>query len=109
MSDQRSEAVKESVLIVDDTPANLRLLSQMLSEQGYRVRAVTSGARALESVRAVPPDLILLDIKMPGMNGYEVCQHLKADQQTSDIPVIFISALDEIQDKVQAFAETPTG
>ncbi len=104
MSRQGIEEAKESILIVDDTPANLRLLSQMLSEQGYGVRAVTSGARALESVRAAPPDLILLDIKMPGMNGYEVCQELKAAPQTRDIPVIFISALDEVQDKVQAFA-----
>ena len=104
MSNQRTEAVSESILIVDDTPANLRLLSQMLAEQGYGVRAVTSGARALASARAAPPDLVLLDIKMPGMNGYEVCEHLKADPLTRNIPVIFISALDEIQDKVQAFA-----
>jgi sigma-B regulation protein RsbU (phosphoserine phosphatase) len=104
MNSQRTEPVNESILIVDDTPLNLRLLSQMLSEQGYGVRAVTSGERALASVRAAPPDLILLDIKMPGMNGYEVCEHLKADPQTRNIPIIFISALDEIQDKVQAFA-----
>lgn len=104
MSNQRTEAASENILIVDDTPANLRLLSQMLTEQGYGVRAVTSGARALASARAAPPDLVLLDIKMPGMNGYEVCEHLKADPLTRHIPVIFISALDEIQDKVQAFA-----
>ena len=104
MSDQRTGAVSGNILIVDDTPANLRLLSQMLAERGYGVRAVTSGARALASARAVPPDLVLLDIKMPGMNGYEVCEQLKADPLTRNIPVIFISALDEIQDKVQAFA-----
>jgi sigma-B regulation protein RsbU (phosphoserine phosphatase) len=104
MSNQRTEAVSESILIVDDTPANLRLLSQMLTEQGYGVRAVTSGARALASARAAPPDLVLLDIKMPDMNGYEVCEQLKADPLTRNIPVIFISALDEIQDKVQAFS-----
>lgn len=103
MSNQRTEALKESVLIVDDAPANLRLLSQMLSEQGYRVRAVTSGSRALASVGATPPDLILLDIRMPEMDGYEVCEHLKADAQTRDIPIIFISALDETQDKIKAF------
>jgi len=91
------------ILIVDDTAENLRLLSQMLTEQGYNVRAVPSGERALESVRALPPDLILLDIRMPKMTGYEVCERLKADRATSDIPVIFISALSEIQDKVQAF------
>ncbi|MGD8472719.1 MAG: SpoIIE family protein phosphatase [Anaerolineae bacterium] len=104
MSNQRAACISENILIVDDTPANLRLLSQMLAEQGYGVRAATSGPRALASARAAPPDLILLDIKMPGMNGYEVCEHLKADPLTRDIPVIFISALHEIQDKVQAFA-----
>jgi sigma-B regulation protein RsbU (phosphoserine phosphatase) len=104
MSEQRTETLKESILIVDDAPANLRLLSQMLSKLGYGVRAVTSGKRALTSVRTAPPDLILLDIKMPGLDGYEVCKHLKADPETSNIPVIFISALDDIQDKVQAFA-----
>ena len=104
MSEHRTEAVLENILIVDDTPANLRLLSQMLAERGYGVRAVTSGTRALASASAAPPDLVLLDIKMPGMNGYEVCEQLKADPLTQNIPVIFISALDEIQDKVQAFA-----
>jgi sigma-B regulation protein RsbU (phosphoserine phosphatase) len=93
----------EDILIVDDTPANLRLLSQMLSAQGYRVRAVTSGARALESATATPPSLLLLDIKMPEMSGYEVCERLKADERTRDVPVIFISALDDLQDKVHAF------
>jgi len=104
MSDQRVPHGSETILIVDDTAANLRLLSQMLADRGYGVRAVTSGARALASARAAPPDLVLLDIKMPGMNGYEVCEQLKADPLTREIPVIFISALDEIQDKVQAFA-----
>jgi sigma-B regulation protein RsbU (phosphoserine phosphatase) len=93
----------EDILIVDDTPANLRLLSQMLSAQGYRVRAVTSGARALESAGATPPSLVLLDIRMPEMSGYDVCERLKADERTRDVPVIFISALDDLQDKVHAF------
>jgi sigma-B regulation protein RsbU (phosphoserine phosphatase) len=91
------------ILIVDDTQANLLVLSQMLSDQGYKVRAATSGRRALASVEANPPHIILLDIKMPGMTGYEVCQRLKADPQTHDIPIIFISALDEVHDKVKAF------
>lgn len=103
MSTQRSEAV-DDILIVDDTPANLRLLSQMLAEHGHNVRAVTSGGRALASAQLSRPDLILLDIKMPEMDGYEVCERLKADGQTRDVPVIFISALDELQDKVRAFA-----
>jgi len=101
--DRNLDSAKKDILIIDDTPENLRLLSQMLTEQGYSVRAVPSGERALESVRALPPDLILLDIRMPKMSGYEVCERLKADPGTSEIPVIFISALSEIQDKVQAF------
>lgn len=103
MGNRQIEALKD-ILVVDDTPVNLRLLSQMLSERGYSVRAVTSGPRALASVQATPPDLILLDIKMPDMDGYQVCQHLKADEQSRDIPIIFISALSETEDKVQAFA-----
>jgi sigma-B regulation protein RsbU (phosphoserine phosphatase) len=95
---------KGNILIVDDTPANLRLLAQMLAERGYRVRPVPDGSLALEATRAEPPDLILLDIRMPEMNGYEVCERLKADAQTRDIPIIFISALDATQDKVRAFS-----
>ncbi|HEX6387733.1 MAG TPA: SpoIIE family protein phosphatase [Anaerolineae bacterium] len=94
---------RPNILIVDDTPDNLRLLSQILTDHHYHVRAVTSGERALESVRLAPPDLILLDIKMPGMDGFEVCAALKADSETRDIPVIFISALDDVTDKVRAF------
>ena len=92
-----------NILIVDDTPANLRLLSNMLVEQGYKVRLSPNGKLALMNAQAAPPDLILLDIKMPGMNGYEVCEQLKADPRTRDIPVIFISALDQTEDKVKAF------
>jgi phosphoserine phosphatase RsbU/P len=91
----------EDILIVDDTPTNLSLLTQMLAAEGYAIRAATSGPRALESARALPPDLILLDVRMPGLNGFEVCQELKSDARTREIPVIFISALDDIQDKVQ--------
>jgi PleD family two-component response regulator len=93
-----------TVLIVDDTPANLRLLSQMLMEHGYKVRAVTSGTRALASIEAAPPDLILLDIRMPEMDGYAVCEQLKAQASTREIPVVFVSSLDETGDKVRAFA-----
>lgn len=95
---------EDDILIVDDTPANLRLLSQMLTQRGHHVRAVTSGPRALASAQMSLPNLILLDIKMPEMNGYEVCERLKADARTREVPVIFISALDELQDKVRAFA-----
>jgi two-component system, sensor histidine kinase and response regulator len=94
---------KGNILIVDDTPNNLRLLSSMLSRQGYEVRSAISGSVALMAVRTVSLDLILLDINMPKMNGYEVCQQLKQDPLTRDIPVIFLSALGEPLDKVQAF------
>jgi serine phosphatase RsbU (regulator of sigma subunit) len=95
--------LEEEILIVDDKPANLKLLTQVLAGQGYRVRAASRGKLALESVRISPPNLILLDVKMPGMNGFEVCETLKEDEQTRDIPVIFISALDDVQEKVRGF------
>ena len=94
----------DDILIVDDTLPNLRLLSSMLSKHGYKVRAVPNGSMALTAVASAPPDLILLDINMPGLNGYEVCERLKADDNTRDIPVIFISALDKAADKVNSFA-----
>ena len=93
-----------NILIVDDTPENLRLLSNMLAAAGYKVRAVTSGARALTSINATLPDLILLDIMMPEMNGYQVCQRLKMNDLTRDIPIIFLSALDDTEDKLRAFS-----
>ena len=93
-----------SILIVDDTPANLRLLAQMLTEHGYHVRPVLNGAQALVAAQIMPPDLILLDIRMPGMDGYAVCQRLKADERTRDIPILFISALSDAEDKVRAFS-----
>jgi signal transduction histidine kinase len=93
----------ESVLIVDDTIENLRLLSSMLSARGYEVRAVSNGRQALQAAEGDPPDLILLDVNMPEMNGYEVCRALKASAKLRDIPVIFLTALGEIADKVKAF------
>ncbi|KYC37287.1 histidine kinase [Scytonema hofmannii PCC 7110] len=95
---------KADILLVDDNIDNLRLLSAMLTQQGYEVRSVTNGSTALMGVQAQPPDLILLDINMPGINGYEVCRQLKANNQTKEIPVIFISALNETFDKVKAFS-----
>lgn len=92
------------ILIVDDTPANLLLLERMLGERGYRPRPVSSGKLALQAARGEPPDLILLDINMPEMSGYEVCSQLKADAALKEIPVIFISASNETIDKVKAFS-----
>ena len=94
---------KNNILIVDDTPENLTILLKMLTEQGYRVRPALSGEIALKSVQTDPPDLILLDIMMPEMDGYEVCSVLKSDELTSQIPIIFISALTEVKDVVKAF------
>ena len=95
---------RQNILVVDDTPENLRLLASILTEQGYRVRPAPSGRHALATVKKELPDLILLDIKMPELDGYEVCGRLKADEQTCDVPIIFISALNEIFDKVTAFS-----
>jgi two-component system, NtrC family, sensor kinase len=92
-----------TILLVDDTPANLRLLLGILSEKGYNVRPVSNGLQAISIAKSIPIDLILLDINMPQMDGYEVCQQLKADDQTREIPVIFISALNDVLDKVKAF------
>ncbi|HEY9673042.1 MAG TPA: response regulator, partial [Waterburya sp.] len=95
--------LKPDVLVVDDTRENLILLATMLSESGYKVRKAINGTLALGAVEVAKPDLILLDINMPDVNGYEVCRRLKSDPQTADIPIIFISALDEVLDKVKAF------
>lgn len=91
------------ILIVDDTPDNIRFLSSLLQDQGYKVRKAINGKMALTAVQAALPDLILLDINMPGMTGYEVCEYLKQDAQTRSVPVIFLSALDDVEDKVKAF------
>jgi signal transduction histidine kinase len=103
MTDANPGPSQSNLLIVDDTPANLQLLSDLLLKRGYIVRAAISGKLALEAVRNYPPDLILLDIMMPEMNGYQVCAELKSSEQLRDIPVIFMSALGETADKVQAF------
>ena len=98
-----AQGTQADILVVDDTPANLRLLAQTLSERGYGVRTVTSGERAFESALAAPPDLILLDVRMPEMDGFAVCRQFKADERTRAIPILFISALDDLRDKVEAF------
>lgn len=104
MSTQSMSTSDINILIVDDTKANLRLLASMLTKQGYHVRPVPDGSKAIAASLAHPPDLILLDIVMPEMDGYDVCRQLKADPRTRDIPVIFISALNDSENKVNAFA-----
>jgi signal transduction histidine kinase len=96
--------VRNDILIVDDQLDNLRLLTEILAGEGYKVRKVVDGQHALDAAQLVPPDLILLDIMMPNLDGYEVCQQLKADPRTQAIPVIFLSALNDVADKVRAFA-----
>ena len=94
---------KYSILIADDNPNNLKVLSSMLEKIGYNIRVAKNGEQAINSIKALPPDLILLDIHMPIMDGYEVCKQVKSNHKLSDIPVIFLSALTESFNKVQGF------
>lgn len=97
-------APKADIVVIDDTPESLALLAKVLTEQGYKVRGSTKSSSGLRAIRMVLPDLILLDILMPEMNGYEVCQHLKVDPRTQDIPVILISTVGDVWDKARAFS-----
>ncbi len=94
----------KKILVVDDTPENLSILTEILTRQGYKVRSASSGSEALAIVQKELPDLILLDVLMPNMDGYEVCRYLKTDGRTREIPIIFISALDSHSDKMNAFS-----
>ena len=98
-----SQDCKADILLVDDNPQNLRLLRTILRQQGYKVRATANEEFALNAVKLSQPDLILLNINLPNIEGYELCKQLKANQQTAEIPVIFISALDDVLDKVKGF------
>ena len=104
MTENQINTPKRNILVVDDRLENLQILITMLSKRGYEVRPARSGTQALSAVRSKTPDLILLDIIMPFMSGYEVCEYLKADEQTRDIPIIFVSASDETFDKLKAFS-----
>ncbi|MDJ1184736.1 response regulator [Roseofilum casamattae] len=99
----QQETAKANILVVDDIPANLHLFAKMLGQQGYKVRSAVTGTLAISGAKAMPPDLILLDILMPELDGYQVCSLLKADPRTEQIPIVFISALGEEIDKVRAF------
>ncbi len=100
---QPSASQPASILIVDDIPDNIRFLSSFLLDQGYEVRKAISGQMALKTVQALPPDLILLDVNLPDISGYEVCHALKQDPSTATIPILFLSAGNEAIDKVKAF------
>ena len=97
-------SVAPSILVVDDTPADIGSLIATLSEAGYRVHAAPDGDNALDQSRVTPPDLILLDTKMPGMNGFETCRRLRQLPRLGETPVIFMTALSESEDRVSAFA-----
>ena len=103
MDSNEYPTIQANILVVDDKPDNVRLLSTILTAQGYQVRKALNGQRAIATVQEFPPTLILLDVMMPEMNGYEVCAKLKTSPKTSSIPVIFLSALDDVVDKVKAF------
>lgn len=99
----RQEVAQGKILIVDDVPQNIKLLSVTLSNHGYEIESAMNGAQAITLVQKDPPDLILLDIMMPGMDGYETCERLKADEKTRHIPVLFVSAIDDVKNKVRGF------
>ncbi len=94
-----------TVMIVDDTPANLALLSDTLSEAGYRVLVATDGLAALEQIEYLQPDIILMDVVMPGIDGFETCKRLKAEPLTADIPVLFMTGLSELDNLLRGFSE----
>src|SRR5215472_12399743 len=103
MQNMNENDQKKTVLVVDDAPANIQIVNSILKDE-YKVRIATSGAKALEIVNAAPrPDLILLDVMMPGMDGYEVCTRLKTDPSTKDIPVIFLTGQTETSDETHGF------
>lgn len=112
LSGDHSEAVSSvtvnsadipNILIVDDNPNNLHVLCGILEKEGYRVRPAINGQIALKTAKNLLPDLVLLDIRMPEMSGYIVCEKLKSDPLTANVPVIFISAMDDVEDKIKAF------
>lgn len=103
MENTAGHTSRGEVLIIEDTPASLQLLTDLLTQAGYVARCAQDGKMGLLSARAQPPELILLDVRMPDIDGYEVCRRLKTDPRTHDVPVIFLSALRETEDKVLAF------
>ncbi|MEW8073772.1 MAG: HD domain-containing phosphohydrolase [Candidatus Thiodiazotropha sp.] len=105
MIHSQSNSPMANILVVDDTPANLQLLIHLLRENGYKASGAVNGPLALSVAVKHPPDLIFLDVKMPGMDDFEVCAELKRQTETRNIPIIFISALDNPDDKVRAFEE----
>lgn len=104
MSKETKRGAAGNILVVDDSKMNLRILVEALGNEGYTVRPALNGEIALEAAQKEVPDLILLDILMPGVNGYQVCEAIKSNGRLKDVPVIFISALNEVGDKVKGFS-----
>lgn len=98
------QSKQDAILVVDDQPANLKVLLSFLQEHDYRVYMVDSGQRALDILPKIQPDLVLLDVMMPGMNGFEICRRIKADKELAALPIIFMTALDSVRDKVAGFS-----
>ena len=103
MAGSRFNLKECNILIVDDVPGNLDVLIQVLEGAGYQLQVATSGEQALEVVARAVPDLILLDVMMPGIDGFETCRRLKREKTTWDIPIIFLTALDEVSSVVEGF------
>ena len=93
--------MSQKILVVDDTPVNVKLLADLLSAKGYTVATAASGKEALDKIEAAPPDLVLLDVMMPGMTGYEVCKKLRENRATEMLPVVMVTALDPSQERVK--------
>jgi two-component system sensor histidine kinase/response regulator len=104
MDEQNYHPHRGKILIIDDTPYNLKILSHLLTEKGHEVRKALNEEMALMAIKTDPPDLILLDILMPDVDGYQICEQLKASKTTADIPIIFLTAVDDVDSKVKAFA-----
>ena len=104
MKESSCYSTKGNLLIIDDEPDNIRVLSALLTQEGYYVRKALNAQMALLAVQTLKPDLILLDIKMPDISGYDICAHLKSQHDTCSIPIIFISALNQIEDIIKAFS-----
>lgn len=98
------QSEQDAILVVDYQPANLKVLLSFLQEHDYRVYMVDSGQRALDILPKIQPDLVLLDVMMPGMNGFEICRRIKADKKLAALPIIFMTALDSVGDKVTGFS-----
>ncbi|MCI5130808.1 MAG: response regulator [Candidatus Electrothrix sp. EH2] len=98
------QSEQDAILVVDDQPANLKVLLSFLQEHDYRVYMVDSGQRALDILPRIQPDLILLDVMMPGKSGFEICRRIKADKELAALPVIFMTALDSLEDKISGFS-----